>query len=66
VSEHRHVKQTIPLKDRVASFAKEMREKASLLPSGTEKEYLLRKASRADIAFDLDDWANSPGLQSPK
>jgi hypothetical protein len=66
VFERRHVKQTISFKDRVASFAQEMREKASLLPPGTEKEHLLRKASRADITFHLDDWANSPGLQPPK
>jgi hypothetical protein len=59
-------KQTIPLKDRLAAFAKEALEKASLLPPGAEKEELLMRARRADTASHLDDWANSRELQAPK
>ena len=62
----RRTKQTIPLKDRLAAFAKEMVEQASLLPPGAEKEDLLRRARRADTASHLDDWANSRELQAPK
>ena len=62
----RRSKQTIPLKDRLAAFAKEMVEQASILPSGAEKEDLLRRARRADTASHLDDWANSLELQAPK
>ena len=62
----RRTKQTIPLKDRLAAFAKEMVEQASLLPPGAEKEDLLRRARRADTASHLDDWANSLELQAPK
>jgi hypothetical protein len=62
----RRSEQTISLKERLASFAKEVREKASRLPPGTEKEAMLKKASQADIAAHLEDWANSPGLQPPK
>jgi hypothetical protein len=62
----RRFKQMEPLQDRLASFAKNIREKASLLPQGPEKDKLLRKARRADTASHLDDWANSPGLQPPK
>jgi hypothetical protein len=64
--ERRRVKQTISLKDRLASFAKEVRDKASRLPPGVEREVLLNKARQADNAFNLNDWANSPGLQPPK
>ena len=60
---HRHFKQTEPLQDRVASFAREVRVKASRLPPGKEKDNLLRRARLADMASQLDDWANSPGLQ---
>ena len=63
---HRHFKQTEPLQDRVASFAREVREKASRLPPGKEKGNLLRRARLADMASQLDDWASSPGLQPPK
>jgi hypothetical protein len=55
-----------PLKDRLASFAKEVREKASRLPHGRERDEMLKKASQAETASHLDDWVNSPGLQSPK
>ena len=62
----RRTKQTIPLKDRLAAFAKEMVEQASLLPPGEEKDDMLRRARRADTASHLDDWANSLELQPPK
>jgi hypothetical protein len=57
-------KQPPSLKDRLASFAKKVREKASGLPPGTERDALLEKASQADSA--AAKWANSPGLQQPK
>jgi hypothetical protein len=41
-------KQTRPLQDRIASFARRIREKASLLPPGKEKDDLLRRARLAD------------------
>jgi hypothetical protein len=59
-------KQTISLKERLASFAKEVRTKASRLPPGDERDTLLKKARQADTAAHLDKWANSPGLQPPK
>jgi hypothetical protein len=62
----RRFKQTVSLHDRLASFAKEMRDKASLMPPSREKDDLLKRASLADTACHIDDWANSPGLQPPK
>lgn len=62
----RHLRQTDSLKDRLASFAKDARKKASLLPPGAEKEQMLRKARQADTAAHLDDWVNSAGLQPPE
>jgi predicted LPLAT superfamily acyltransferase len=63
----RHLfKQTEPLQDRVAAFSREVKAKAARLPPGKEKDNLLRRARLADMASQLDDWANSPGLQPPK
>jgi leucyl aminopeptidase len=62
---HRRI-QTTSFKDRLASFAKAVREKAWRLPPGTERDALLEKAKKADAATHLDDWVNSPGLQPPK
>jgi hypothetical protein len=55
------------LKDRLASFAKKLRKEASLLPSGEQKEALLKKADQADTAWsDVKRWVNSSELQPPK
>jgi hypothetical protein len=43
-----------------------IRANASQLPPGVERDTLLKKASRADTAAHLEEWANSPGLQPPK
>jgi len=64
--QRRRFNQTESLQDRIASFARRVREKASQLPPGKEKDDLLRRARLADMASHLDDQANSPGLQSPK
>ncbi len=62
----RRFRQVASLKDRLASFAKEVRERASRLPPGEERTDLLRRARQADTASHLDDWINSPGVQPPK
>lgn len=58
-------RQPLSLKDRLAAFADEMREKAEQLNPGAERDDLLRRARQADTALHLDEWANSPGLQPP-
>ncbi len=65
MQKRRRFKQIETFKDRLGTFAKLMRERASLLPPGAEKDELLSKARRADMAAHLDDWAYSPGLHPP-
>ena len=65
VRHRRRFKQSIAFKDRLATFAKDMRDKASQLKPGIERDDCLRKARQADTASHLDEWANSPGLQPP-
>jgi hypothetical protein len=62
----RRFKQTQSLQDRLRTFADDIRAEADKLPPGTEKDELLKKARHADTASHLDEWINSPGLQSPK
>jgi hypothetical protein len=64
--QRRRFKQTTSLKDRLASFAEELKAKASQLRPGPEQEALLKRARQADTASHIDEWANSPGLQPPK
>jgi len=60
--ERRRFQQSMPLKDRLAAFAEDLREKASRLEPGTKQEELLLKARQADTAVR---WFNSPG-QRPR
>jgi hypothetical protein len=66
MQKRRRFKQSSSLKERLFSFAKEMREKASRLPAGREKDDVLKRARRAETASHLDDWVHSSGLQPPK
>jgi hypothetical protein len=58
--------QSESIQDRLAAFAQETREKASVLPPGLEQQDMLRKARQAETAAHMDEWLNPPGLQSPK
>jgi hypothetical protein len=66
MSQRRRFKQAASLKERLALFANEVREKALQLRPGPEQDALLKKARQADTAAHLDEWANSPGLRPPK
>jgi hypothetical protein len=57
------LKQAELSKERLVSFATDLRDQAAQLPAGTERQDMLRRARRANVAAHLDDWANSPGLQ---
>jgi hypothetical protein len=52
------------LKDRLALYAKEVREKAASLPPGAERDVLLRKARQANDASAANDWANTQGQRT--
>ncbi len=62
----RRFKQTASLQNRLASFAKAARHKASYLPPGPERDEFLTRASRANTAAHIDAWIDSPGLQPPE
>jgi hypothetical protein len=62
----RRFRQNITLKDRLTAWANEVRERAKKLPPGPERDVMLKKASQAEVACHLDEWATSPGLQPPK
>jgi len=51
----RRFKPSVSFQDRLAVFAKDAREHALSLPSGSERNNLLQKADQADQAARLDD-----------
>jgi hypothetical protein len=58
--ERRRFKQTTSLKERVASFAEEVREKAARLRPGPERDALLKKIRQADRRGRRAHWQRSP------
>jgi hypothetical protein len=62
----RPLKQTTSISEKLFASAKAMRDRATRLPSGLERDALLRRARRAETASHLEDWANSAGLQPPE
>jgi len=59
--QRRRVKQTVSLKDRLASFAEQLKAEAIKLRPGPEQDALLKRARQADTASHIDEWVNSPG-----
>jgi hypothetical protein len=66
MSERRGVKQTHSLEELMAEQAAKLKEQASQLPAGAEREVLLKRARIAETGAHLSDWLRSPGLQPPK
>jgi hypothetical protein len=55
-------KQTAPFKDRLMSFAQDLRKEASMPPC-ERRDDLLKRARRADTAANIDGWAASAELR---
>ncbi|MBB4359038.1 hypothetical protein [Bradyrhizobium sp. ERR14] len=62
----KRVKQTRSLEERMAEQAIKLKERASHLPAGAEREGLLKRVRIAETGAHLSDWLTSPGLQPPK
>ncbi|WP_349253864.1 hypothetical protein [Bradyrhizobium sp. CB2312] len=62
----RRVKQTRSLEERMAEQAARLKEQASQLPAGPEREALLKRASIAETGAHISDSLKSPGLQPPE
>jgi hypothetical protein len=57
---------TKPLKERLLEEARNLREEAKLLPYGSLRDAVVKKARQAETAAHRDEWLTSPGLQPPK
>lgn len=52
--------------EQVSEAAKDLEDRAGRLPPGPERDALLRRARRMDVARHINAWLSSPGLQPPK
>jgi hypothetical protein len=55
----------IPFEARLEQEASRLKQVASQLPPGTERDMLLRKSQQITIAAHINDWLTSPELQPP-
>ena len=55
----------LPLKERLTLEAIHLRQKAKLMPAGAERDELLKKARRLDVASQINNWLTSPELKPP-
>jgi hypothetical protein len=46
--------------------ANELLTEAERMPSGVERDRILKRARAIQTEIDVESWANSPGLQPPK
>jgi hypothetical protein len=66
MNKRRRFTQSESLTDRLATFAKLMRERAATMSSASDKNSVLAKANQADRAADMDRWISSYELKPPK
>lgn len=66
MTQRHRVIQTRSLEDRMAEQAAKLKEQASQLPAGAEREALLKRARIAQTGAHLSDWLRSPGLRPPE
>ncbi len=66
MTERRRFKQTLSLQERLSAWVKGLQAESNELASTEKKAELLQKMRQADAAANMEAWANSPGLQSPK
>ena len=64
--QRKRVKQIQSLEERLTAEAKRLRDEAKLLPPGSLREALLRKARQCETGSHVSQWLSSPGLQSPR
>ena len=65
IKRRNRVEQTVSFKERLQSFAKDLRQEASSMPPCERKSALLKRARVADTAVHIDAWVSSPAL-APK
>lgn len=66
IKHRRRFKQSATLQERLAAFAKGLREEASRLRAGPTRTDVSRRIDKAETASQFDEWLKSPGLRLPK
>lgn len=65
IKRRNRTKNTTTLEERLALDSKRARDRARTLPPGDERDSLIRRASRNDVAAHMSEWLKLPGLRAP-
>ncbi|WP_439360695.1 hypothetical protein [Bradyrhizobium sp. DASA03007] len=65
MTERRRITQTRSLDERMAEQALKLKQQASRLPAGKERDELLKRARIAEAGSFINTWISSPGLEPP-
>ena len=60
MQQRRRFKQKQSLEDRLVAQAARLREEASALPEGIERETILGRAEQAEVAANMSQWLSLP------
>ena len=66
IKHRRRFKQSQPLEARLVAEISRLRAKAQEIPSGTERDKLLRKARQFEEGVHISELLRTPGLQLPR
>ena len=64
--DRRHFSQTQSLEELLAEEAKRLRAEAKLLPPGTTRDEIIRRARQAETGSHISEWLRSPELRPPE
>ena len=63
IKRRRRFKQTVSFRERLKSFAEDLRAEAAARQPGPERDELLKRVRGADTALQFEELVRSPGLQ---
>jgi hypothetical protein len=66
MQQRRRITHTTSFEERLAQQAERARAEAEILPEGTQRDVLLKKARQAEAAAHINEWLASPGLRPPR
>ena len=64
MTDHRPYTQSLEM--RLAAEAQKLRAEAKLLPPGSARDALLKKARQAETGSRMSEWMHSAGLKTPE
>lgn len=65
IKRRNRIKQILTLEERLSLASQLARDEARKMPLGSEREGLIRRARRHDVAAHMSAWLTSPGSRRP-